>query len=559
MTVNFLIHKEYFSRRLEYVMSAIAGRLGYPYKIISQSKSVKKQDLTITYLPDKNLDQLPQYASLSIYNSEQLDLLDQAERSITLFKQDGQTIPIVGKRIISDDLPGWKAGKSGIFYRKNRSNSWLVPVDIFLNVFFHFSRFEEKWRHFTEETATDHSSSILSRYQNLKVPAVDVLISYLDVIIRERIRQDKKIAVRVLPWPGGEDMGVAFTHDVDITRGVRLKTRLVKKGEGYIYKLLGKSQPLADVKKEINEKDAQSWNLPELIAHYKKRNWTATFFFIAKIMEGTHLRYNIFSRKFKRLFKQLIDDNHEIALHPSKFAFDRPRYYREEKRKLESASGVEINGMRQHYLRAKFPRLWVLAERAALSYDSSLGYNFQVGFRAGTSHPFKTFDVFENKPLSLTEFSLYLFEYNLPGSGEDIEQSKKTISDLVQEVSKYNGLFVSLLHPSNFVHNPYKELWEYLEKILLRKNLFVSTLSGHLKWLRARERISINMIYSRKNLPQIDISLPGDQKKVSIEVLGDVKPVPGEEYELEKIQKGYFCLSATESKVKISLSKISRS
>jgi hypothetical protein len=115
---------------------------------------------------------------LSIYNSEQLDLLDQAERSINLFKQDGQTIPIVGKRIISDDLPGWKAGKNGIFYRKNRSNSWLVPVDIFLNVFFHFSRFEEKWRHFTEETATDHSSSILSRYQNLKVPVVDVALAW---------------------------------------------------------------------------------------------------------------------------------------------------------------------------------------------------------------------------------------------------------------------------------------------------------------------------------------------------------------------------------------------
>jgi peptidoglycan/xylan/chitin deacetylase (PgdA/CDA1 family) len=485
--------------------------------------------------------------------------LEEAERSINLFEKLDQTIPIVGKNISSEDLPGWKKAKNGTFYKKNKSNTWLISTDIFLNVFFHFSRYEEKWRHFTDETVTDHSSSILSRYQNLKVPAVDVLISYLDIIIRDRIKQDKKIAVKILSWPGGEDMGVAFTHDVDITRGVRLKTRLVQTGEGYLYKLLGKPQHLVETKNEIQEKDAQSWNFPELITHYKKRNWTATFFFIAKIMEGTHIRYNIFSGKFKKIFKQLSEDNHEIALHPSKFAFERPRYYREEKRKLERASGVEITGMRQHYLRAKFPRLWVFAERAGLSYDSSLGYNFQAGFRAGTTHPFKTFDVFDDKPLSLTEFSLHLFEYNLPNSGEDIEQSKNSISDLVGEVTKYNGLLVSLLHPSNFVHSPYKELWEYLEKILLRKKIYVTTLSEHLKWSRIRERININVIYNRKNLPEIGISLPGDQKKVSFEILGDMRAIPGEKYKLEKLRKGFYCVLTTESEVNISLSHMNRS
>jgi len=325
MIVNFLTKKEYFSRRLEYVIRSIAGRLGYPYQIISQSKSIKKQDLTIIYLPEKNLVQLPQYTSLCIYNCNQLDKLEEAERSINLSEKLDQTIPILGKSIDSEYLQGWKKTKNGVYYSKNRSNPWFIPIDVFLNVFFHFSRYEEKWRHFTDETATDHSSSILSRYQNLKVPAVDVLISYLDRIIRDRLKQDKKFAVKILPWPGGEDMGIAFTHDVDITRGVRLKTRVIKTGEGYLQKLLGKPQFLAEAKKEIKVKDAQSWNLPELITHYKKRNWTATFFFIAKIMVGTHLRYNIFSGKFRKIFKQLSEENHEIALHPSKFAFERPR------------------------------------------------------------------------------------------------------------------------------------------------------------------------------------------------------------------------------------------
>jgi hypothetical protein len=274
------------------------------------------------------------------------------------------------------------------------------------------------------------------------------------------------------------------------------------------------------------------------------------------MMEGKHLRYNVFSRKFKKLFRNLVDSGHEIALHPSKFSFDRPRYYRDEKRKLENACGVKVNGMRQHYLRAKYPRLWIFAERAAFNYDSSLGYNFQSGFRAGTAHPFKTYDVFEDKPLSLIEFSLHLFEYNLPGSGEDLKQSKITISDLVREVSKYNGLLVSLLHPSNFVHQPFKELWTYLEDILSEKKLYVRTLSGHLKWLRARERVSIDINYYRKKTPQIDISLPEDQHTISFELIGNIQPVSDKKYTLDTIKKGYYQLSTKASKVTLSLSTI---
>jgi hypothetical protein len=109
------------------------------------------------------------------------------------------------------------------------------------------------------------------------------------------------------------------------------------------------------------------------------------------------------------------------------------------------------------------------------------------------------------------------------------------------------------------VHSPYKELWEYLEKILLRKKIYVTTLSEHLKWSRIRERININVIYNRKNLPEIGISLPGDQKKVSFEILGDMRAIPGEKYKLEKLRKGFYCVLTTESEVNISLSHMNRS
>ena len=89
--------------------------------------------------------------------------------------------------------------------------------------------------------------------------------------------------------------------------------------------------------------------------------------------------------------------------------------------------------------------------------------------------------------------------------------------------------------------------------------MYVATMSEHLKWSRIRERININVIYNRKNLPEIGISLPGDQKKVSFELIGDLRAIPGEKYKLEKLRKGFYCILTTESKVYVSLSQMNRS
>lgn len=555
MNLNFLIQKQHYSRRLEYVMRLIARRLGYPHRIIFNQKDIKPQDTTVTYIPFTEFNNILPTASVNIFNSLGIEILDSAERNIHLFEWKKHSLPVIGDSITKTDLPKWKKDKNGVFYKKRRSDTWIIPCDIFLNVFYHLSRYEEKWRHFTEETATDHSTSILSRHHNLKVPIVDVLVEYLDAILRDRFRQDGTTTLRILNWPAGETFGVAFTHDVDITRGISFKDRLRKTGSSYLQKFLGKENSIPEVRETIMREDEGVWNFNELISDYRAKNWKATFFFISKLMEGRHLRYQIFSKKFRRLIKGLIEENHEVALHPSKFAFDRPRYYREEKKKLEMVCGREITGMRQHFLRAKYPKLWVYAERAALGYDSSIGYNYQAGFRAGTCHPFKTFDVFDNKPLSLTEFSLHLFEYNLPNRGQDREASMKVISDIVHQVDIYHGLLVCLLHPSNYSNPLYKEQWDYLHTLLRKKNIYVNTLANHLNWLRAYERIKVNWDYPEKSSAKIKILLPDKVQNFSIEIIGKVQPDGPKDVVIKKIRKGIYQINSKKQQFSISLNK----
>jgi hypothetical protein len=211
--------------------------------------------------------------------------------------------------------------------------------------------------------------------------------------------------------------------------------------------------------------------------------------------------------------------------------------------------------MRQHFLRAKFPRLWVFAEKAALSYDSSLGYNYQSGFRAGTSHPFKTYDVSEDKPQSLTEFSLHLFEYNLPESGEKIQKSKETISELIHQVSSFNGLMVSLFHPSNFMRQPYQQLWEYLHEELKKKKIYIATLKEHLQWQRRRERINIIVRYIKNKQPEIEITFPEGQHQMAVEIIGAVEPRIPKDVKINNIRSGCYLLSTQKILTTISLKK----
>jgi peptidoglycan/xylan/chitin deacetylase (PgdA/CDA1 family) len=304
---------------------------------------------------------------------------------------------------------------------------------------------------------------------------------------------------------------------------------------------------------EIEEKDTRAWNFPELINFYTEKGWHATFFFLAKWLEGRHLRYNIRSKKFISLFAQLRQTGHEIALHPSKYAFDKASAYRDEKNKLASVSAVKVQGMRQHYLRAKFPRLWVLAEQAGLLYDASLGYNFQSGFRAGTTFPFQTYDYTEEKLLSLTEFSLHLFEYNLPRSPADDSDFRPVINKVVGQVAKYGGLFVALLHPSNYNREPYRSQWDYLLAALSGYKIFVASLAEHLKWRRQRERIKLAWSGTEEQKQRLMINLPGDLKIFSLEIIGGRLSPGNKHLESEEIGSGCYRLKTSEQKVSVTL------
>jgi len=553
MIINFLVEKENYSRRAAYVIRNIARRLGYPYQIINDSSKISSSSVTVVYAKEADLGEAARSSAIIILNSEKIHQLERAEKQIDLFQWKEQAIPVIGGMVNLKMLKQWKASAEGYLNHIKRGNGRIIPFDLYLNIFYHLSRFEEKWRHFTDETQTDHATSLLSRYDDLKNPLVDVLVMLLDVLIRKKIDDEKMTAVRVMNWPGGEQLGVSLSHDVDITREISWPARILKHTKKIYFRLSGRNNSSRQLNEEIKEKDAQAWNFPQLITFYTEQGWHATFFFLAKWLEGRHFRYNIRSKKFISLFEQLRQAGHEIALHPSKYAFDKASTYRDEKNKLAAASGVKVQGMRQHYLRAKFPRLWVLAEKAGLLYDASLGYNFQSGFRAGTTFPFQTYDFTEEKLLSLTEFSLHLFEYNLTRSpAEDIDP-RSVIKKVVGQVAKYGGLFVTLLHPSNYSREPYRSQWDYLLAELSGYKIFVASLTEHLEWRRRRERIKLSWTDTGEEKKQLIITLPEDLSEFSLEIIGGRLSPANEHVDYADLGSGCYRIKTAEQKISVTL------
>jgi len=547
MILEFLISENERTARFEYTVKFICQTLGYGYNIVTEKNKLGKNALVITYAAPDKLQKLQRISGLNVFNSAYLNNLAELEKNVKLFEWQGVTIPVMGDDLTRENHAGWRKNRTDYSYRKTGFSIWSVEFDLFANIFYHLSRYEEKWRHFAEETASDYTTSILSRHHDLKIPVVDVLLDYFRVLT---LKKSDRL-VNIHPWPKGEIFGVAVTHDVDITRNVSLKRRLINSTYGMFKSILGEPEINRELQEEMDRQDELIWTYPKLQEMYLEQKIQGTFFFLARIFEGIHFRYNIGSKKFSSLIRSLVAEGHEVALHSSLHAFDQPQKYRVEKQRLEKITGSTITGLRQHYLRAKFPRLWRIAANNNFKYDTSLAYNYQAGYRAGTTHPFFTFDYNKDVALDLLEFSLVFFENNLPKDLDTPESLKNYVHKLLYQAERYQGLFVALLHPSNYAVEPYHTFWQNLLGEVKKKNTCILSLHEHWRWVKNRSKIKITPL-SRSS---IQLEKPAELKHFCIEVHDGAKLEAEKGINIEAIRAGCFKITASKNKFSLQIKK----
>ncbi len=149
---------------------------------------------------------------------------------------------------------------------------------------------------------------------------------------------------------------------------------------------------------------------------------------------------------FRRLIQRLAS-KYPVGIHPSYASNDHPRLLPEEISRLADILGKPVTQSRQHFLKLRFPETYRRLIHCGITDDFSMGYSDQIGFRAGTSSPFRFFDLEANQTTNLTIHPFQVMDVTLKNKlllspDEAIDE----ITTLINAVKAIGGTFTALWH-----------------------------------------------------------------------------------------------------------------
>ncbi|HBE44897.1 MAG TPA: hypothetical protein DDW17_05435 [Deltaproteobacteria bacterium] len=284
-------------------------------------------------------------------------------------------------------------------------------------------------------------------------PVLDILLKQLIETIEKGLNTE---LLNRAPWGKGYGKAVWLTHDVDKLMG---RYWLVLRIMGWIAFSL-KELIRGDlkgchawlkktVKWMTTRKDPTYESIEKIVEFEGKTGAKSTFFFMSlrngiSFHEG--IRYPIKHPKTHTVIKMLLTKGWEIGLHPAYARAYDSVHLSFQKRGLEGVMDRECQLMRNHYLRAKFPDSWYLAEKVGFLVTSNMGWSSTNGFRAGTCWPYRPFDIENDRPSPVIEVPLIYMDSGKKGSSIMV----KEMLSLAHEAADVHGLFTVNFHSSIF-------------------------------------------------------------------------------------------------------------
>ena len=263
-------------------------------------------------------------------------------------------------------------------------------------------------------------------------------------------------------WPEGKRFAACLSHDVDcvqldsryeLARTVRLLSR---HAEGLGKKL----KPLASLvglRKTPRKFDVFTpWVEAE-----QRLGFRSSFFFFPTRVRERHIIDNVYRWDDRTTYRdelcpvrEIARDLHrrgwEIGLHGSYLSPMSYEMLAEQKEDVEKAVGETVVTSRQHNLHFDSAKTPALLERAGLKVDSTLGSNRDIGFRAGTSYPFRMWDAAARDWLKLVEIPLVLHDGALLRADNldlDLESAFTLCKTIIDRVAGTRGVVTLLWHP----------------------------------------------------------------------------------------------------------------
>jgi peptidoglycan/xylan/chitin deacetylase (PgdA/CDA1 family) len=169
----------------------------------------------------------------------------------------------------------------------------------------------------------------------------------------------------------------------------------------------------------------------------------------------------------------------EIGLHPSWFSFDNVDEMKRQKGALETVLGHEVVSVRQHNLHYDIRVTPRVHAEAGLRYDSTLGFNDNVGFRFGTSYPWHLYDLKEETDLPVVEIPLIIQDGALlnPAKGMRLDGNTafQYVVQITEAVEQVGGVLTLLWHPNVVINSTWWDIYQKTLEFLFSKHAWFAT------------------------------------------------------------------------------------
>ena len=164
----------------------------------------------------------------------------------------------------------------------------------------------------------------------------------------------------------------------------------------------------------------------------------------------------------------------EIGIHPSYASNKKSSLFEKEKKRLEKIIQQPVTRSRQHYLKLKFPETYQNLLKSGITNDYTMGFASLAGFRAGTCTAFPFFDLSKNQRTELIIHPFQVMDVALKNHLQlNPVSAWKLIEELMLEVKKVNGTFISLWHNESLKDSGQWLGWRKLFEQILETGLIL--------------------------------------------------------------------------------------
>lgn len=263
-------------------------------------------------------------------------------------------------------------------------------------------------------------------------------------------------------YPDDKQFSICLTHDIDEIYQPR--SHQVLSCLNSLIKKKNLSSFGVHFSSHRTKENSPYWNFKEIMELENEYGATSSFYFMATEMDPHRFRYNI--EDLEGELGYIADNGFEVGLHGGYYAYNNFDAISSEKKRLEKVLGKNVMGYRNHYLRFEYPLTLEYLDKAGFSYDTTLGYNFSVGFRNGMCHPFHPYNSTVNSNMTIIEIPMAIMDGALFFVEPDFDKAWVLVQQMIDKVASLHGVLCLNWHNVNFSWSVNEKMKLMYEKIL---------------------------------------------------------------------------------------------